>query len=357
MHTLQGASAAGVKEMDLMSNTAMIHASREFLRQEILDWLLEESNPSVRYLTLINLLGRKEEEPQVRQARAAIMQTGVVPEILARQAEDCWNAPGRWYTDKYRGTVWQLIILAEHAADPGHPKIRAACEYILKRSQDPESGAFSLTQNSGGGGRPGDVIPCLTGNMVWSLIKLGWMDDERIKKGINWIEQYQRFDDGIAIRPTGWPYDRYEMCWGKHSCHMGVVKALKALAALSVERRDARKQETIDRACEYLLVHHIFRKSKDLNKTAKPGWRRLQFPLMYQTDVLEITLILLALGMRDGRMQEAIDLIASKQNETGDWNLEATFNGRFQVDIESKGKPSKWISYRALLALKQYYQV
>jgi len=73
--------------MDLMSKAAMIQGSREFVRQEILAWLLEESNPSVRYLTLINLLGRKEDEPQVRQARSAIMRTGVVPEILARQTE------------------------------------------------------------------------------------------------------------------------------------------------------------------------------------------------------------------------------------------------------------------------------
>ena len=138
---------------------------------------------------------------------------------------------------------------------------------------------------------------------------------------------------------------------------MGVVKVLKALAALPVKDRVGRIQVTIDRGCEYLLVHHIFKKSHDLTQIAKPGWRRLQFPLMYQTDVLEITLILLELGVRDARMQEAIDLIAAKQNEAGSWSLEATFNGRFQVDIECKGKPSKWISYRALLVLKQYYQV
>ena len=187
-----------------MSKIVMIDASKELFSREILDWLLEESNPSVRYLTLINLLDRKESDPEVCQARAAIMHAGVVREILARQEGACWNAPGRWYTDKYRGTVWQLIILAEHAADPGHPQIRAACEYILQRSQDPASGAFSFAQSgSGSGGRPGDVIPCLTGNMIWSLIKLGYLDDERVKKGIDWIARYQRFDDGIEIRPTG----------------------------------------------------------------------------------------------------------------------------------------------------------
>ena len=78
---------------------------------------------------------------------------------------------------------------------------------------------------------------------------------------------------------------------------------------------------------------------------------------MYQTDILESALILLDLGMRDNRMQQAIDKIASKQNNEGKWNLEGTFNGRFQANIEVKGKPSKWITYRALNVLKRYYEI
>jgi hypothetical protein len=34
--------------------------------------------------------------------------------------------------------------------------------------------------------------------------------------------------------------------------------------------------------------------------------------------------------------------------------LESTFNGRFQVNIEKKDKPSKWITYRALRVLKRF---
>jgi hypothetical protein len=94
-----------------------------------------------------------------------------------------------------------------------------------------------------------------------------------------------------------------------------------------------------------------------LSKAAKPGWLKLQFPLMYQTDILESALILLGLGIKDSRMQDAISKIVSKQNDEGKWNLEGTFNGRFQVNIEKKGKPSKWITYRALNVLKRYYEM
>ena len=324
------------------------------LKADPTGWLLEEGNPSVRYLTLVNILDRKETSAEMKRAKADIMRTGVVPRILGRQKDGSWNAPGRFYRDKYKGTAWQLLMLAELEADGRDERIVAACEYLLRCSQDPESFGFSYDERAdGSGGRHGEVIPCLTGNMVWSLVKLGRLGDERVRKAIGWIARYQRFDDGAREAPAGWPYDRYEMCWGRHSCHLGVVKALKALSAVPKKRRTADVDRSIAGACEYLLAHHIYKRSHDLSKVSKPGWRRLQFPLMYQTDVLEIADILVDLGVRDERMADAIDLIRSRQNGQGRWLLDSTFNGRFWVSIEKKGMPSKWITYRAVKVLKR----
>jgi len=102
-----------------------------------------------------------------------------------------------------------------------------------------------------------------------------------------------------------------------------------------------------------MLTHHIHRRSHDLTRVSKPGWLRFGFPLMYQTDVLEILAILTKLGCRDKRMREATDLVISKQDDQGRWKLENTYNGRFQVDIEQKRKPSKWITLNALRVLKR----
>jgi hypothetical protein len=331
---------------------------KTLLKADPTAWLLEESNPSVRYLTLVNILTRKSTDTETKHAKEEIMLSGVVPRMLEKQSDGSWNTPGRFYVDKYRGTAWQLIILAEHEADGACRQVRNACEYILRCSQDPDSFGFAYNQRGGNpGGRHSEVVPCLTGNMVWSLVKLGYLKDERVEKGIEWIAKYQRFDDGTDAHLKGWPYDRYEMCWGKHSCHMGVVKALKALSVVPKEQRSKNVRSAVEEGCDYLLAHHIYRQSHNLSKTAKPGWLKLQFPLMYQTDILESALILLDLGVKDGRMQEAIDKICAKQDGEGRWNLDATFNGRFQVDIEMKGKPSKWITYRALNVLKRYHEL
>ncbi len=84
-------------------------------------------------------------------------------------------------------------------------------------------------------------------------------------------------------------------------------------------------------------------------------YRGTVWQLMYQTDILEILDILTGLGIKDDRMREAVDILAAKQDPEGRWNLENSFNGKFQVNIERIGKPSKWITLRALRVLKRYY--
>lgn len=333
-------------------------------------WLLEAADPSVRFFTLTELLGEAAESGEAAQARREIMTRGAVPQILAAQnADGHWGAPGQFYRDKYRGTVWQLIVLAELGADPGDARVRAACEAILRDSQEPESGGFSFEcSKKRGGGLASGVIPCLTGNLVFSLVRLGYLDDPRLRRAVDWIATYQRFDDGESEPPREGPYARYEMCWVRHTCHMGVVKALKGLAEIPPERRSPAVRRTIADGTEYLLRHHVHKRSHDLARVSKPSWRRLNFPLMWQTDVLEILGVFAKLGaadfctpsagqsaaspLLDPRTREALDLVRSKHDAQGGWKLENTQNGNFVVDIESKGAPSRWVTLRALRVLK-----
>ena len=331
---------------------------KSVLKADPTKWLLEEKNPSVRYFTLIDILGKSTDTSEVKEAKKAIMGSGLVPRILSKvNDEGYWETPTSFYTAKYKGTSWQLIILAELGADATDNRVRKACEFVLENSQHHESHGFSMAKaEKTGGGRQSGVIPCLTGNMVWSLIRLGYAEDPRVQDGINWITTYQRFDDGVETAPKGWPYDRYEMCWGKHTCHMGAVKALKALAEIPADKRDRKTEATIKNGAEYMLKHHIFKRSHDLSKVSRPGWLHFGFPLMYQDDALEVLGILTKLGYRDERMQEAVDLVISKQNSLGRWKLESTFNGRFQTNIERKGEDSKWVTLNALKALKRYHR-
>ncbi|KYK33184.1 MAG: nitrogen fixation protein NifH [Thermoplasmatales archaeon SG8-52-3] len=330
---------------------------KSFLKNDSINWLLENNNPSVRYLTLMDILNKSNKNSEVIESKKKIMESGLIQKILSKQnSKGYWFEPENFYIKrKYKGTVWNLIILAEIGADGNDKRIKKACEFILNNSQNKESGGFAYSALKSGGGADSKVLPCLSGNMVWSLICFGYIDDFRVQKGIEWITNYQRFDDGIQELPENWPYKKHINCFGKHSCHMGVVKSLKALAEIPEEKRSKIVKITIKNGVEYLLKHHIYKKSHDLNKVSKPSWLQLSFPHMYQTDILEILDILTRLWNKDRRMQDAIDILISKQNENGTWNLERTFNGRFITNIETKGKPSKWITLNALRVLKRYY--
>ncbi len=329
---------------------------KSFLKADPTDWLLEDDNPSIKYLTLREILGKAVTAPEVKRARKDIMVSGVVPKILAKQSSaGYWEKEEDFYVRaKYKGTVWQLIILAELLADRDDPRIKKACEFILTWSQDRESGGFSYRGSQDRGGQHSGVIPCLTGNMTWSLIRLGYLDDPRVRRAIDWIVTYQRFDDGAGRPPARWPYDRFEPCWGRHTCLLGVVKGLKALAEITPRKRDKDINSFIRNAAEFILKHRLYKRSHNLSLAAKPKWTKLWFPWMWDTDVLEMSLILTGLGYKDERMRDALDLILSKQNESGRWNLEMTYAGRFQFDLERKGKPSKWVTMNALRVLSRF---
>jgi len=144
-------------------------------------WLLEEENPSVRYFTLLDLLDRPPQSAEVKQARLKIGQIGAVPAILSRQLPGgFWGIPENFYEhSKYKGTVWQLIVLADLGADGEDERVLRACEFVLNHSQDRESGGFATQSSPQGGGDHNLVIPCLSGNMVFSLIRLGYLNDPR----------------------------------------------------------------------------------------------------------------------------------------------------------------------------------
>jgi hypothetical protein len=302
-------------------------------------------------------MGFPDSHPEAADAKAAIMERGLVPLILSRQRKGgYWESEQDFYERaKYRGTVWQVIILAELGADGSDRRIQKACEFLLDISQDRESGGFAYRGTRIGGGFHSCVIPCLTGNLVWSLLRFGYAGDPRVEKGINWITSCRRFDDGEGAAPKGWPYDKREPCWGKHTCLMGVVKSLKALAEIPEKDRSAEAARAVEQGSEFLLRHHLFKKSHDLTKAAKPKWLKFGFPTMWDGDALEALLLLARLGFRDPRMREAAELVLAKQNSQGRWILENTYNGRFQANIEQKGKPSKWVTLNALRALGAYF--
>ncbi len=341
-----------------------------YVNDKPLLWLLRPDNPSVRYFALKELLGREEDDPDVIQSRWAAMKSDTIQALLQNQhTKGYWGKPKRFYHDKYHGTTWRLILLAELGAVAHAPwrdvvsgsgadaRVRQAVEFLFAHSQDPEGGGFCSHYDAQTDADPKGT-PCLTGNMVWSLIRLGYLDDPRTQKAIQWMLKYGRYDDGAEDFKGEKPYwvGRYKAdCWGNHTCMNGVIAILQALAEIPSDKHTPEIKETLKKGADYILLHHVYKRSHNVEKPIAAHYKQLGFPLFYQNDMLRMLLFLTKLNIHDPRMQEAVAYLAKKQNKQGQWKLQKTFNDKMPIPIEEKGQPSKWVTLRAITVLKRYY--
>ncbi len=317
-----------------------------------LDWLLEKDkkNPSVRYFALRDLLDLPESDLQVRAARAAIMQSGPVPIILdAQEINGSWVKDGSGYSPKYRATVWSLLILAELGADPDEARIRKGCEYHLDHSLA-KNGAFSVYRKP----VPSGAFHCLNGNMIFALQRLGYGEDPRVKAACDWlvhtiVGQKPMTDKASADAATGFGCRINE----EGPCAWGANKAIRALLNIPREARSSLVNRALEVGAEFLLSRDPVVADYPYTKRVSSTWFKLGFPLSYWSDILETTSNLVDLGYgEDLRLTNALEWIVSKQDEDGRWMLENSLNSKMWVDIETKGKPSKWVTLRVLRVLK-----
>ncbi|MBI2907688.1 MAG: nitrogen fixation protein NifH [Chloroflexi bacterium] len=347
----------------------------------VLRWLLEADpeNPGVRYFALRELLDRPADDPEVVAAQEAVMATGPAPAILAAQDPDgYWVEPGIGYGPKYRGTVWQVIFLAQFGADGRDARVRAGCEYVLEHARA-KCGGFSLD------GKASGMVPCMQGNMAAALADLGWRGDERFEAGLDWLARSVTGERIAPARnapsdPRGFPplippstgglrggnlrYYRSGnsgpgfLCAANNHlpCAWGAVKAMLALSKVPKAERTPTVSGAIEQGVQFLLGHNVAAADYPTGYSTKPSgsWFKFGYPIGYVSDVLQNLEALTALGYgADPRMKPAIDLLLSKRDAEGRWRLEYTYNGKTWADVEQKGQPSKWVTLRALRVLRR----
>jgi hypothetical protein len=74
---------------------------------------------------------------------------------------------------------------------PPDPRISSECERFLELHQT-ETGAFACPSKFEESKRWDE--PCLTGNMIQTLIKFGYSSDKRVRKAIYWLPKQRGID-------------------------------------------------------------------------------------------------------------------------------------------------------------------
>lgn len=342
---------------------------KTILQESPINWLLEKENPSVRYFTLRDILGKSENNTETIQAKQAIQQSPLIRKILQRQNPNGnWEDPTSPYHPKYKSTYWQIMLLAQLGTDKTNPQIKKACEYAFNLQQ-PEGGFSSTTPQQALREyeiqqKKGKELPkpqefaaslvhehqysCLTGNMITAFTRIGYKEDPRVKKALEWLVKIQNQDGGWLC-----PYWRAHVK-DKHGCFYGTICPLEAFSETDKNQMPKQMQDTTEKAAEFMLTHHLFKADHHNYRTINPNWLTLSFPFFYTYNILRGLDILTRLGYsKDKRLEDATEILLQKRQKDGKWILENTPTGRMHANIEDKGKPSKWITLIALRTLKR----
>ncbi len=315
-----------------------------------LEWLLEKDNPSVRYFALKHLLERSDDDADVQAARRAIMRSEPIKKILAAQEpEGYWAKPGSEYWPSYRPTTWQILFLAELGASGRNRQVHRGCEYLLKHAQTMHGGLSILPHAA-----PRGVMYCHHGNLTRALIALGYADDERIGRAIDWLAGAILGEDFDRVYASSTPGSGFCCAANQRQpCAWGAVKALRVLTNLPTCWQSTRTKQATDLTVAFLLSRDLAKADYPYTERVNSSWFKFGFPLSYTSDVLEASLALCEAGYaQDVRLKNAIDLVLAKRNADGRWVMQRSLNGKMWADIETKGQPSKWVTLRALRVLK-----
>ncbi|MBN2678102.1 MAG: hypothetical protein JXR32_08560 [Anaerolineaceae bacterium] len=331
---------------------------KDHLKADSLPWLLEESEPGVRFLALRDLAGLPETDPVLVKARHAAHEKGPIALILNEMHPDgYWIEPGPGYNPKYRSLVWSLILLASLGARvEENQRIQIAINYCLDHCLAPGGQFASATA-------PGGTADCLQGNLCWALTEMG-STDTRLDKAYDWMARTV-IGEGIAAPGDKSTTQRYYAgkcgpnfaCGAndKKSCAWGAGRVMQAFSVLPRVKRTAVIDRAITHGIEFFLKEDPATVPWPNGYAPKPSgnWWKFGFPVFYITDLLLVAEVLTNLDRSgDPRMKNLFRLILDKQDDQGRWMLENDYAGKTWGEWGEKKKPNKWVTLRALRVIK-----
>lgn len=324
-----------------MTRTGHLPLWSPYLHGDPLAWLSQRENPSARYLALTLLLGRSDEDSEVSEAQAAIVESPPARDILeAQYPQGYWVKPDRGYSPKYRATIWQVLFLAKL----GVPRLRAterACEHLLAHAYLEHLGLFSAHK------QPSGAVLCLNGNLLWALRWFGYGKHpgvQRVSKQLaEWVLR-ERFRCRHNAQAAG---DRRNWL----PCACGAIKVLRAFADIPVRQRSPKVRKAIQGGVEFLLDYDLAVADYPNVCGISRRWFQLGFPLAYESDILEGLQALVELGQgEEPRLHGAVRWLLDRQTTEGRWPLERTLS-RTWCSFGRRGEPNKWVTLRALHTL------
>ncbi len=311
----------------------------------VIEWLLD-SDPSIRWQVMQDLIGSPEAEVAAERARVAT--EGYGAKLLSLQAAD-----GRWggaaWNRGWNSTMHVLLLLRDLGLHPASDQARRATDLVCQRVTWKGCGPEECNLNAF---FEGEVEPCINGQVA----AVGAYFGQDVRALVSRLLAEQ-LPDG------GWNCDA-----GNGSTRSSFNSTICVLEALLAQERTVGGSEELIgarlRGQQYLLERRLFRRRSTgevIRRDRKGGsdWTHFAFPTWWHYDVLRGLEYLRSAGVPyDERLADAIELVASKRDADGRWPLETRYPGVMPIEIdEGEGQPSRWNTLRALRVLNWFQPV
>ena len=310
----------------------------------VLDWLLEPTNPSARWLALRLLLDRPADDPDVVEAQNAVPGSAWAEAILEGQQSDGSWPRGKTSRPTLAATAQRLTALAEIGMPADDPRVSTACELLLERAELPGEG-FCGRQT-----KPRTPHECGQGGMLFLFNHFGYGADKRVKAAADWLLANQMLDGGWncahhpkgRLQPDGVIRMDHECSLDRPHHKSSLFTTMAVLKGLAATRRPPKR--AIARGVEFLLQHRVHR-ARNARRAIYRWPPQLNF-LGAGYDGLQPLRVLAMVGASpDERLDEALTYLESRAID-GRWPADNTPH-------ESPGVPNKWITMHALVALRR----
>ena len=340
------------------------------MNTDLTQWLLESDEPWTRYRTLLDLLDRPEDDPEVQAARAGMLAHPQVQEMIAETAT--WGErPLKRHNDASH-PIHKFSTLADfgvRADDPGPALseaegLAAGIEAVMAH-QSPE-GAFQTLVNipKAFGGTGEDTwtwMLCDAPTLLYALLAMGLGEDERVPRAVDHLVSL--IDDN-GYRCVAAPELGKFRGPGRKAdpCPIVNVYALKALSQVPA-MLDSPATRT---GAEMLLWHWEHQTERKIYLFGiGTTFRKLKSPFVWY-DVLHVVDVLSRFPFvrADPRFREMVETVTAQADEACPERCPELVEGQSQRDgrytagsmyrawkgwsFADKKNPSPWLTFLVL---------
>lgn len=317
----------------------------------LINWILEEGQPWVRYRTWLDLLDKSEHDPDVVAARQAMVEHPQVQGLTAALAN--WPAYALKRHNDAKHPLHKLSTLADFGMIAHDPGIENVLERVLALQSTP--GSFQLPVNipvSRGGTGESQLVWMLCGapTLLYALLSFGLDEHPQVEKAITHLTS--------LVRSNGWPC-AVDSELGKFRgpgrkadpCPYANLISLKALSLVP----GMIESNASHLGAETLLWHWETQSQRKVYMFGiGSDFRKIKYPFIWY-DILHVADVLSRYPHvhDDLRFHQMIDDLMNQADEEGRFTAQSMYRAWKDWEFADKKNPSHWLTFLVLRIAKR----